>query len=374
MTRKLLVGIVIVVVVAGALAAVKTMQIRTMIAFGAAFVPPPETISSAVAHEENWPETLPAIGSVSAAQGVMVSPEIAGTVSEIAFESGAVVKQGDLLVRLNTASEEAQLQAAVAQVELARLNAERARQLRADKTVSQSELDSAEATLKQDQANADSIRATIDKKTIRAPFAGRLGIRLVNLGEQLEAGKGIVSLQSSSPMFVDFSLPQQNLSQLATGLKVTAMTDAYPDKKFGGEVAAINPDLDSVSRSIRVRAKFENTDELLRGGMFVRVEVILPDEKPALVIPSTALLSAPYGDSIFVVYAPTNSGASNLVVQQKFIRTGRSHGDFVSVESGLKAGEKVATAGIFKLRSGMPVVENNALAPEASETPTPANN
>ncbi len=374
MTRKLFVGIVIVVVVAGALAAVKTMQIRTMMAFGASFAPPPETISSAVAHEEKWPETLPAVGSVSAAQGVLVSPEIAGTVSEIAFDSGATVKQGDLLVRLNTASEAAQLQAAEAQVELARLNAERARQLRADKTVSQSELDTAEATLKQAQANAESIRATIDKKTIRAPFAGRLGLRLVNLGEQVEAGKAIVSLQSPSPMFVDFSLPQQNLSQLATGLKVLATTDAYPGKKFEGAVAAINPDLDTASRSLRVRAQFANTDELLHGGMFVQVEVILPDEKPALVIPSTALLSAPYGDSIFVINTPTNAASTNLVVQQKFIRTGRSYGDFVSVESGLKAGEKVATAGIFKLRSGMAVIENNELVPPASETPTPPNN
>jgi len=374
MTRKLFVGLVVAVVVAGGLAAVKTMQIKTMIAFGAAYAPPPETISSAVAHEEKWPDTLPAVGSVSAAQGVLVAPEIAGTVSEIAFESGAMVKQGDLLVRLNSASEAAQLQAAEAQVELARLNAERARQLRADKTVSQSELDTAEATLKQNQANADSIRATIEKKTIRAPFAGRLGLRLVNLGEQVEAGKAIVSLQSSSPMFVDFSLPQQNLSQLATGLKVIATTDAYPGKKFAGEVAAINPDLDTASRSLRVRAQFENADELLHGGMFVQVEVNLPDEKPALVIPSTALLSAPYGDSIFVINPPTNGGSTNLVVQQKFIRTGRSYGDFVSVESGLKAGEKVATAGIFKLRSGMAIVENNELAPQASETPTPPNN
>jgi membrane fusion protein (multidrug efflux system) len=374
MTRKLIVGIVIVVIVVGGLAAVKTMQIKSMIAFGASFTPPPETISSAVAHEENWPETLPAVGSVSAAQGVIVSPEIAGTVSEIAFESGANVKQGDLLVKLDATSEEAQLRATEAMMDWAKVSAERLRKLQADKTVSQSELDQAEANLKQASANADTIRATIQKKTIRAPFTGRLGIRLVNLGEQLEVGKGIVSLQSPSPMFVDFSLPQQNLSQLTNGLKVRATTDAYPDKKFEGEIAAINPDLDTASRSVRIRAKFENADEILRGGMFVRVEVLLPETKPALVIPATALLSAPYGDSLFVITASTNSGSTNLVVQQKFIRTGRSLGDFVSVESGLKAGDKVATAGIFKLRSGMSIVENNELAPKASENPTPPNN
>jgi membrane fusion protein (multidrug efflux system) len=374
MIRKLIIGIVIVVVVGGGLAAVKTMQIKKMIAAGASFAPPPETISSAVVHEEKWRETLPAVGSVSAAQGVMISPEIAGTVSEIAFESGAKVNKGDPLVKLDASSEEAQLRATSAQADLAKVGAERQRKLRADNTASQSELDQAEATLKQADANADNIRATVDKKTIRAPFAGRLGIRLVNLGERLEAGKGIVSLQAPSPMFVDFSLPQQNLSQLTNSLKVLAMTDAFPDKKFEGEISAINPDLDPASRSVRVRAKFENADELLRGGMFVRVEVVLPDEKLALVVPSTALLSAPYGDSIFVITSGTNHNSTNLVVQQKIIRTGRSHGDFVSVESGLKAGDKVATAGIFKLRSGMSIVENNTLVPKTSETPTPPNN
>ena len=372
MIRKLFIGIVIVLVVGGGLAAVKTMQIKTMLA-----MPMPqtvETIASAIAREEKWPETLPSVGSVSAAQGVIVSPEISGVVSEIAFESGANVRQGDLLVRLSTTSEAAQLHAAEAQVDWADSSAERLRKLSADKTVSQSELDQAEAALKQANANADTIRATIEKKTIRAPFTGRLGIRLVNLGEQLEAGKGIVSLQSPSPMFVDFSLPQQELSRLATGLKVHATTDAYAGHTFEGEIAAINPDLDAVSRSVRVRAKFENADERLRGGMFVRVEVLLPDEKPALVVPSTALLRAPYSDSIFIITPATNSGSTNLVVQQRFIRTGRSHGDFVSVESGLQAGDKVATEGVFKLRSGLSILENNGLAPKASENPTPPNN
>ena len=209
MTKKLFIGVLIVLVVLGGLAAVKTMQIKTMIAAGASFAPPPETIASAVAQEEKWPETIPAVGSVNASEGVTVAPEIAGTVSEIAFESGATVKQGDLLVKLDSSSEAAQLRAAEAQVDWAKVSAERLRKLQADKTVSLSELDQAEAALKQASANADTIRATIEKKTIHAPFAGRLGIRLVNLGERLDAGKGIVSLQSLSPLFVDFSLPQQ---------------------------------------------------------------------------------------------------------------------------------------------------------------------
>jgi membrane fusion protein (multidrug efflux system) len=364
--RKLLIGIVIVLVIGAPLATIKVLQVKAMIA--APLPTQSETVATAVAHAETWADTLSAVGSVSAAQGVTVAPEIAGTISEIAFESGATVKAGDLLVRLDTSSEAAQLRAAEAQADLAKLNAERERKLHEDKTVSQSEVDQADATLKQAAANADNIRAIIQKKTIRAPFAGKLGIRLVNLGEQLDVGKGIVSLQALSPMFVDFSLPQQDFAQLQNGLKVHAVSDSYPTNEFEGEIAAINPDLDAATRSVRVRAKFENPGDLLRAGMFARVTVVLPQEKSVLVIPATAILSAPYGDSVFLV-----TGSSNLVVQQAFVRTGRTRGDFVSVQSGLKAGDRVATAGIFKLRNGLSVHENNEATPEASPTPTPPN-
>ena len=373
MKRKLLAGNLAAIAVAGGLAAVKTLQIKTLIGAAALFAPPPETIATATANAEQWPETIPAVGSVSAAQGVTVAPEIAGSATEIAFESGATVKPGDLLVRLDTASEEAQLRAAEAQAELARLNADRNRKLREDKTVSQAELDVTEATLKQAQANADAIRAIIAKKTIRAPFAGRLGIRLVNLGEQITAGQGIVSLQSLSPMFVDFSLPQQELARVQTGLTVRVLSDSYAGKTFTGAIAAINPDFDTVTRSVRVRAKFENADELLRAGMFVRAEIILPAQQPVLVIPATAVLSAPYGDSVFVVTPTVTAGATNLIAKQKFIRTGRTRGDFVTVETGLNAGDRVVAAGVFKLRNGMSVQENNTLTPKASQNPTPPN-
>ena len=371
MKRNLLIGFALAGVVALTLAGVKVLQIKTLIAAGAAYAPPPETVATAVATEEKWPDTLTAVGSVSAAQGVIVAPEIAGTVREIAFESGAMVKPGDLLVKLDTSSEEAQLRAAEAQAELARLNTERNRKLRLDKTVSQSELDTSEATFKQAQANADSIRAVIEKKTLRAPFAGRLGIRLVNLGELLAPGKGIVSLQSPSPVFVDFSLPQQDLAQLRTGLTVRAVLDAYPTNAFNGELAAINPDLDTVTRSVRVRAKFENADELLRPGMFVRAEVVLPEGKSVLVIPSTSILSAPFGDSVFVITPEIKKGATNLIAQQKFIRTGRNRGDFVTIESGLKTGDRVAKAGVFKLRSGVSVQETDAATPKSKKSPKP---
>ena len=372
MKSKIFIGAAIVLAVLLVLAGIKALQIRALIAFGKSFVPPPQTISSAVVKEEKWPDALTAVGSVSAAQGVMVSPEIAGAVSEIDFESGATVHKGDLLVKLDTSSEKAQLRAAEAQTELARLNAERTRKLREDKTVSQSELDTAEATLKQDEANADAIRATIAKKTIRAPFAGKLGIRLVNLGEQLDVGKSIVSLQSLTPMYVDFSLPQQDLEKLQTGLKVRVTADAYPDKKFEGELTAINPDLNATTRSVQLRASFANADKLLRPGMFVRVAVELPGEEKVLAIPSTAILSAPYGDAVYVIETETNGG-TNLIAQQKFIRTGRALGDFISVESGLKAGDRVVAAGEFKLHNGDHVQVNNTDTPQPSLSPNPPN-
>jgi membrane fusion protein (multidrug efflux system) len=374
MKTKLIVAVIIVLVVFAALAGVKTMQIRKMIAAGQAFVPPPEAVSSVVAREEPWQGTLAAIGNVAAVQGVNVTPELPGMVREIAFESGAVVAQGDLLVRLDTSSEEAELRAIEAQVELARLNAERARKLRADSTVSQADLDLAEATLKQTQASADTIQAAIAKKTIRAPFGGRLGIRVVNLGEYLDTGKPIVSLQSLTPIHVDFSLPQQELSRLKTGLRVHLRTDAYPNQKFEGTLTAINPDLDETTRSVRLQAMFDNAEQLLRPGMFARIEVLLPEEQRMLVIPATAVLSAPFGDSVFVIEekAAGTNNAPGLVVRQQFIRTGGSRGDFVSVETGLKAGEKVVGAGVFKLRNGMTVIESNELAPKSSATPQPA--
>lgn len=373
MKRKIFLGVLIALVVFIVLAGVKTLQIRALLGAAKSFVQPPETIATGVAQPENWQDTLSAVGSINAQQGVTVSPEIAGTISEIDFESGATVKQGDLLIKLDTSSEEAQLRAAQAETELARLTAERTQKLHADHTVSQSELDQAEATLKQDQANADAIQATIDKKTIRAPFAGKLGIRLVNLGEQLDVGKGIVSLQALDTVFGDFSLPQQDLALLKTGLPVRVTSDSYAGKTFEGELAAINPDLDTTTRSVRLRARFDNAGQLLRPGMFVRVEVELPNQQPVLVVPSSAILSAPFGDSVFLIESQATNGVTNLVAQQKFIRTGRARGDFVSVESGLQAGDRVATAGLFKLRNGVNVSVNNDETPKPSLSPNPPN-
>jgi membrane fusion protein (multidrug efflux system) len=372
MKREIAVAITIVLLVAGGLAGVKVVQIRKLVAAGKSAVPPPESVSSTVAREEKWQDTLGAIGSIAAVQGVNVTTEIAGTVREIAFESGAVVAKGDLLLRLDTSSEAAQLQAIEAQAELARINLDRSRKLRAENTVSQSELDTAEAALKQSQATADAIRATIGKKTIRAPFAGRLGIRLVNLGQYLDAGKPVVSLQSLAPVYADFSLPQQELARLKTSMKVRVTTDTYPGRNFEGALTTINPDLDPSTRSVALQATLDNQDQALRPGMFARVEVLLPEEQNVLVIPATAVLSAPYGDSVFVIESkPGKDGKPELTVRQQFIRTGRARGDLLSVETGLKPGERIVSSGVFKLRNGLPVVENNNLVPKNEAAPRP---
>jgi membrane fusion protein (multidrug efflux system) len=374
MKLKIVIAIGVVVVIIGALAGTKFLQIKKLTS--QPYVPPPDTIASAVAHPEKWQDSFSAVGSITAVQGVTMTPEIAGTISQIAFESGAIVNKGDLLVKFDTGTEEAQLKAANAQLEWAKVSAERAHKLRTDSTVSQSELDQAEATFQQAKANADAIQAVIDKKTIRAPFTGKLGIRQVNLGEYVDAGKPIVSLQSLTPVYADFSLPQQDLSQIKTGMVVRVSMDAYTNKAFEGTLTAINPDLDSSTRSVRLQATLDNPDQLLRPGMFARIEVVLPKVDAVLVIPATGVLSAPYGDSVYLIEpstnAPTGTNGPALIAKQQFVKLGRTRGDFVAVESGLKDGDHVVSAGLFKLRNLAPVVENNDIAPKPSEKPRPS--
>ena len=373
MKRAIAVAVLIVLGVAGALAAVKTGQIQTLIKAGQAFVQPPETVSAVVVREEKWQGLLTAIASITAVQGVTVTAELPGTVREIAFESGATVAKGDLLVKLDTTTEEAQLRALQAQAELAKITLARARKLRSENTVSESELDTADAALKQSQANADAVRAAIDKKTVRAPFAGRLGLRQVNLGQYLEAGKPVVSLQSLAPVYAVFSLPQQELARVKTGMVVRLATDAYAGRAFEGTLTAVNPELDPGTRMVGLQATFQNAGQELRPGMYARAELLLPESKPVLVIPATAVLSAPFGDSVFVIEAQAaTNGPAGLAVRQQFIRSGEARGDLLSVESGLKAGERVVNGGVFKLRNGVSVVESSAAVPKSQGAPTPA--
>ncbi|RRJ98162.1 efflux RND transporter periplasmic adaptor subunit [Opitutaceae bacterium TAV4] len=374
MAKKILISLVALIVLLGVIGGIKGMQIGALIAAGKSMVAPAETISTAEVRSEHWEPTIDAVGSVVAAQGVVLGAEVSGTVTKIAFESGTTVKAGDLLVEIDTSVEQAQLAAAEAQAALANLSLQRAKDLRAKNTNSQADLDAADAQAKEAAAQVANIRATIAKKTIRAPFAGRLGIRLVNLGQYLAAGTPIVSLQALQPVYVNLSLPQQRLGQLAIGLAARVTSDAYPGRAFEGKITAINPDIDLATRSVTVQLTLANEQELLRPGMFANVAVILPSKENLIVIPATAVLFAPYGDTVFVVEKKQDEQTSEeqLVVRQQFVRLGVRRGDFVAVTEGLKPGETIVGTGAFKLRNGARVTVNNDLAPKPSLTPTPA--
>ncbi|CDH43282.1 efflux RND transporter periplasmic adaptor subunit [Candidatus Contendibacter odensensis] len=375
MAKKIILTLIGLLALVGLLAGTKVLQFKTMFAQGAAFAPPPETVTTAQVKPDRWQPTLTAIGSITAVQGVMVSAEISGTVKDIAFESGATVKAGELLVELDTAIEQAQLRSAAASADLARANLDRARTMRSKNMVSAADFDAAEAQAKQASAQIDNINAAIAKKTIRAPFAGRLGIRKINLGQFLDNGAAMVTLQSLDPVYVDFALPQRYLAQLRAGMTVRVATDAFPKQDFEGRITAISPEVDSVTRNVRLQATLANPKGRLQPGMYVEVAAVLPDTEPVLMIPATAVLYAPYGDSVFVIEDKKDekTGAVAKVLNQKFVRLGPARGDFVVVASGIDAGQTLVSTGVFKLRNGMSVVVDNALAPQPQLAPKPAN-
>jgi len=330
---------------------------------------PSDAVSTYVAKHDQWRPVVNAVGTVTAVQGVTVSAQMSGNVAEIAFESGAIVKEGDLLLRLDTSVEEAQLRAAEAGVALAKLNIDRAHDLLGKTSISQSEYDVADAQFKQATAQADNIRAVIAKKTIRAPFAGRLGIRLVNLGQTLKEGENIVSLQSLDPVYVNFFLPQQNLASAVVGQDVMVTSDACPGKTLPGRLTAIAAEVDAATRNVKLQATLGNADGLLRPGMFVNVNIFETASRDVVVVPATAVIYASFGNSIFVVEKGSDGA---LTAKQHFVELGETRGDFVEIVKGVEAGAEVVTSGAFKLRNGSSVNVDNSKAPVASQNPTPA--
>jgi membrane fusion protein (multidrug efflux system) len=351
---------------------IKGLQIYTMVSAKQPL--PVETVTSTPVKEEDWAPTISSVGSVAAVQGAMVASEFAGVVSEIGFQNGAMAKKGDLLVQLDASAEEAQLHSAEADMELAKADRDRAADLAARKVISKAELDAAESKFKQKSASVDQMRSMIAKKTVRAPFDGQLGIRQVNIGQMINAGQQVVALTSLDPVFVDFALPQQRLPQLSQGLEVRVRTDAIPEREFHGKLTAINSMVDTVTRNVQVQATLENSDHALRPGIFAKVDVVLPEKHRALVLPGTAISYAPYGDSVFVIEKKRDEKTKKetQVIRQQFVRVGEARGDFVSITQGLKVGETVVAAGVFKLRNGMAVTINNDLAPKPQLNPTPA--
>lgn len=374
--RYVILGILIAIPVIGGLVGIKFLQFGAMSDAAAKQVMPPLPVNAAIVREEVWQPEVASVGTVMAMQGTVIRTEAEGVVREISFEPGTTVQAGDVLVRLDADVEQAQLRVAEAAAELARSSFKRAEGLIGKRSISQADYDAAAIDLKQANAQVDNLRAVIAKKTVRAPFAGRLGIRHISVGQFLDKGSQVVSLQSLDPIYVDFSLPQQRLGDLAEGLRVDVISDAYPGARFEGEITAVNPDIDAATRNVRVQATMANPDGRLRPGMFVEVALTLDRSDRVLVIPATAVLHAPYGDSLFVVQEGGEAGADGrkpLVVQQKFVRLGAQRGDFVVVTEGVAAGERVVSTGTFKLRPGMSVVIDNSLAPDFQSAPRPDN-
>ncbi|MBS0664501.1 MAG: efflux RND transporter periplasmic adaptor subunit [Verrucomicrobia bacterium] len=363
-----LAGFVLVVAILGA---VKAAQIKEMTSV--THVPPPTAVTTFEARSVAWQPTINAIGTLAPVEGVTLAPDADGTIVKIAVENGAHVKAGDLVIELDTTVEEAQLSAAEARAALAKLQRDRAVELASKNTISAAELDTATAQLNQATADVAAIKATIDKKHVRAPFDGRIGIRLVNLGQFVARGRAVVPLQKMDPIYVNFSVPQGQLAALRIGQPVVVRVDSMPIP-FNGSVTAINSEVDSATRNIAVQATLANPEEQLRPGMFVQVEVELPLGPPQVVVPATAVAYAPYGNSVFVVETMKNpDGSTYTGARQQIVRVGAARGDLVAIEAGLRAGEQVVTAGVFKLRNGAHVEVNNSVQPTANPAPKPAN-
>ncbi len=368
--------IAVLALVAG-LAAVKAKQIGMLIKAGKAAEaagPPPEVVNTGLAKQDTWALTLTAVGSVEAVKGVTLSNDAPGIITAIRFESGAEVKAGEVLVELDSSVERAQLGSVLARRELAKTNLERNKALVDKGALPAAQLDGDEATLKSANADAAALQAQIARKTVRAPFAGKLGIRAVNLGQYLNPGTPLTMLESKDALYVDFTLPQQKLGQLALGTKVEFHAVGV-EGTLPGAIAAIDTNVDPVSRSVRIRATVEDKAQKLRPGMFLEVLVILDKQQQVVAVPATAIVHATYGNSVFVV-EDKGTGADGKplkIARQQFVRTGAARGDFVSIEDGLKAGETVVVAGAFKLRNGASIVVNDTVKFDPQLAPKPEN-
>ena len=368
---RYLIPIVVLVAIVAGLGGVKFKQISTLLHAGETaqkMGPPPESVATAVANEDSWEGTLSAVGTVAAVRGVAVSNESPGVVTAIHFESGQTVRAGQILVELDTSVERAQLASAEARKQLADVGAGRSRALAEREAASKAQLDADEAQLKTSTADFAALKAQIDRKTVRAPFSGRLGIRTVNLGQYLQPGTAVTVLESLGSVYVDFTLPQQYLGEVKTGTPVRVTIAGAGHEPLAGTVGAVDPTLDSVTRTIKLRASVPNNKDRLRPGMFVNVEVVRAEKKKVVTAPLTAIVHASYGDSVFVV-EDGPSASAHKVARQQFVRLGGARGDFVAILDGVKAGQTLVTAGAFKLRNGSPIVINNAIKVTPSLAP-----
>ena len=385
MWKRMLIMLVIVGGIAAALKGFDSFKHKMMTAAFAKMTPPPPAVTTLVAKGQTWQPVLSAVGSLKAINGVQVSTDLPGIVSEIAFESGTPTKKGDLLLKLDTKQEEAQLRAAEARFDLAKASLARKQDLLDKKAASQADYDAAAAEARQAKAAMEEVQAVIERKTIRAPFDGLLGIRQVNVGQYLNAGVPIVALESCDPIYVEFNLPQQHLHQIALHKKMRLTAPGVSEKEFRGEITAIDSRVDEATRNILVEATVPNPERKLRAGMFINVELLLPEQPDVLALPASSINYAPYGDSIFIVKdGKSKDGKPQKQAIQQFVKLGASRGDQITILSGLKDGDEVITSGVFKLRSNEPVETkgsapmlqpvniNNEVQPGNEQKPNPA--
>jgi membrane fusion protein (multidrug efflux system) len=372
MLKRMLFMLVAVAVLLGSLGFIKFRQIQTAIAQGASFQPPPTAVTTIVAQRETWPTTLDIIGTVEAIQGVTVSADLPGTVAKIYFDSGQWVHEGDILVELDTRQEQAQLAATEAQRDLARINYGRTQQLVNQGVIAKTEFDNVTAQQKVTEGQVGEIRATIARKTIRAPFSGVLGIRQVNLGQYLAAGQAIVSLQSLNPIYVNFGVPQQTTGQVGIGRTLRITSNDFPGLQFTGRVTALDSVVNESTRNLQVQTTLSNPQDKLHPGMFVQVSLWLGANTRVIVLPASAVNYAPYGDSVFVVTdLKDEKGKTYRGVRQQIVKLGGSRGDQVGIVSGINPGDEVVTSGVFKLRNGAAVQINNKVQPDNNSHPKP---
>ena len=375
MTRRMIVTLVAAVAFVAAIGTVKFFQVKAAIAQASSFQPPPEAVTTVIAKSEQWPTTLSGIGTVVAVHGVTVSADLPGIVHRLDIDSGRPVKQGEVLVQLDTKQEQAQLAAAVAARDLTKLNLDRMQDLASQGITSRADFDRAQAEFTQAEARVGEIRATIQRKTLRAPFAGILGIRQVNLGQYLNGGDAVVPLQSLDPIYVNFTLPQQEVSRLHTGSPVLVKAEGAGAGPFKGTVTAIDSIVDAATRNVQVQATLPNPAGKLRPGMFVDTQITMGSTSAVVSLPASAVNYAPYGDSVFVVGDLKNEkGEGYRGVTQQVVKLGATRGDQVAVLSGLQAGQEVVSSGVFKLRNNAAVKVNNAVQPANNPAPKPEDN
>jgi len=372
MAKRMILMLAVTVTLLGGLGFVKFRQIQSAGAHGASFQPPPEAVTTIVAKREKWPATLNVIGTAAAVQGVTVSADLPGSVARIAFDSGRSVDAGDVLVELDTRQERAQLAAMEAQRDLARINFDRMQQLVKEGVIAQTEYDNATAQQKATEAQVGEIRATIARKTIRAPFSGILGIRQVNLGQYLSAGEAIVPLESLDPIYVNFGVPQQTAAQVRVGGTLRVSSNDVGGIKFAGRITALDSIVNEATRNFQVQATLANPGGKLRPGMFVQVEIATGVARPVIALPATAINYAPYGDSVYVVSELKDPGGKSYRgVRQQLVKIEGSLGDQVAVVSGVNPGDEVVSSGVFKLRNGAAVQVNNKVQPGNNPAPKP---